>query len=78
MIITDDVWWVIPILVNQCCTNVISTQEIEQLKLQITELKFKMAKAFDEKGETDQKVLGISIEIDELMNQYYRLAGKGM
>jgi hypothetical protein len=52
------------------------TPEIEQLKLQISELKFKMAAAWDEKGETDQNILGISIEIDELMNRYYRLVGK--
>ncbi|MCL6590150.1 MAG: aspartyl-phosphate phosphatase Spo0E family protein [Firmicutes bacterium] len=63
---------------NQCNTDVIAAQEIERIKLQISELKFKMAQAFDETGETNQKVLGISIEIDELMNQYYRLAGKGM
>lgn len=69
---------VIPIQLNQCNTDVIAAQEIERIKLQISELKFKMAQAFDETGETNQKVLGISIEIDELMNQYYRLAGKGM
>lgn len=64
----------IPIHWNQCRTEVNITPELEQLKHQISELKFKMEEAWDAKGETDEKVLRISIEIDELMNKYYRLA----
>lgn len=50
-----------------------TVNEIEEIIFQINELKIKMTELWDEKGETDQEILGISIEIDTLLNKYYRL-----
>ena len=51
--------------------------ERENLLLHIKELKIKMAALWDERGTTDQEILEISVEIDGLINEYYRnLAGK--
>lgn len=46
--------------------------EHEQLLLQINILKRKMAKLWDERGRTDDEILEISVEIDGLLNEYYR------
>ena len=45
----------------------------EKLLFQINELKLKMRKLWDERGITDQEILGVSVEIDKLLNDYYRL-----
>jgi hypothetical protein len=39
----------------------------------INELKIKMGELWDERRETDHEILGLSIKIDNLLNQYYRL-----
>lgn len=48
---------------------------ISEVKIitQINQLKFKMEKLWDEKGKTNPEILEVSIEIDQLLNQYYRL-----
>jgi len=37
---------------------------------QINQLKVKMGKLWDEKGETDHEILGLAMKIDKLLNQY--------
>ncbi|HEX3046660.1 MAG TPA: aspartyl-phosphate phosphatase Spo0E family protein [Bacillota bacterium] len=34
--------------------------------------KRKMAELWDERGKTDSEILRVSVEIDELMNEYYK------
>jgi len=38
---------------------------------QINKLKIKMGELWDERGRTDPEILGLSIKIDQLLNQYY-------
>jgi hypothetical protein len=45
----------------------------KELITRINSLKIKMETAWAERGETDHEVLGLSIEIDKLLNQYYRV-----
>jgi len=40
---------------------------------QINELKVKLGALWDERGKTDPEILGLSIKIDQLLNQYYQL-----
>lgn len=46
--------------------------EQERLVFQINSLKLKMSKLWDERGKTDEEILKISMEIDGLLNEYYR------
>lgn len=46
--------------------------ESENILLQIGELKLKMGRLWDERGKTDDEILEISVEIDGLINEYYR------
>ncbi|HEX3048679.1 MAG TPA: Spo0E family sporulation regulatory protein-aspartic acid phosphatase [Bacillota bacterium] len=46
--------------------------EREQILLQIRELKFKMGVLWDERQQTDKEILDLSVEIDVLLNLYYR------
>ena len=38
--------------------------------IKINQLKVKMGKLWDEKGETDHEILGLAMKIDKLLNQY--------
>jgi hypothetical protein len=49
------------------------TFEITEIIIKINQLKIKLGELWDEKGETDQEVLGLSVEIDHLLNQYDRM-----
>ena len=40
---------------------------------QIKTLKIKLGELWDERGKTDQEILNLSVEIDRLINQYYRI-----
>jgi hypothetical protein len=40
--------------------------------LQIGKLKLKMNALWEERGKTDPEILEISVEIDGLLNEYYR------
>ncbi|HEX3045420.1 MAG TPA: aspartyl-phosphate phosphatase Spo0E family protein [Bacillota bacterium] len=42
--------------------------------LQINELKVKLGALWEERGKTDKEVLDLSVEIDDLINRYYRLS----
>jgi hypothetical protein len=46
------------------------TSEITEIIVKINQLKVKLGELWDEKGKTDQEILGLSIEIDHLLNQY--------
>ena len=50
-----------------------SMNEIEEIITQIKKLKVQMEEKWNEKGQTDQEVLNLSIKIDELINKYNRL-----
>jgi len=41
--------------------------------IKINQLKVKMGKLWDEKGETDHEILGLAMKIDKLLNQYEQL-----
>lgn len=47
--------------------------ELDEILLRIGELIQEMAGLWDEKGKTGPEILAVSIRIDELLNQYYRL-----
>jgi hypothetical protein len=45
---------------------------------QIKTLRIKLGELWDKKGKTDQEILGLSVEIDQLINQYYRIKKQPM
>jgi hypothetical protein len=47
--------------------------DLEKILSQINEKRLRMAELWDKTGKTDQEILGVSIEIDKLLNEYYRL-----
>ena len=47
--------------------------DITEIVAQINKLKIKLGELWDEKGMTDPEILGVSLEIDRLLNQYYRI-----
>jgi hypothetical protein len=49
--------------------------ERKKILLQINELKAKMGTLWDERGRTDKEILDLSVEIDDLINMYYRTPG---
>lgn len=51
-------------------------KSLGELKIRIDFQKKKMSDLWSMKGETDWEVLKISTEIDQLLNQYYRLLDK--
>lgn len=40
---------------------------------QMKTLRIKLGELWDERGRTDQEVLDLSMEYDQLLNQYYRI-----
>ena len=40
--------------------------------VQMKALQSKLGKLWDEKGKTDQEMLDLSVELDQLLNQYYQ------
>jgi hypothetical protein len=46
--------------------------ESDNILLKIGDLKLKMGALWEERGKTDSEILEISVEIDGLLNEYYR------
>jgi hypothetical protein len=46
---------------------------ISEIIRQIDILKIKMDELWNERGKTDQEILGVSMEIDRLINRYYQI-----
>jgi hypothetical protein len=47
--------------------------DLNEILSQINEKKLKMSALWETRGKTDPEILGISVEIDDLLNKYYRL-----
>ena len=45
----------------------------EEIFTEIKKLRVKMGELWEAKGKTDPEIIGLSVEIDRLINQYYRL-----
>ncbi|HEX3043199.1 MAG TPA: aspartyl-phosphate phosphatase Spo0E family protein [Bacillota bacterium] len=45
----------------------------EEILIRINTQKLKLEKLWSERGQIDPEILGISTEIDKLVNAYYRL-----
>jgi hypothetical protein len=52
------------------------THSMNKLNNRIEEVRMKMQNLWDERGYTDETVLKISIELDNLLNEYQRLCNQ--
>jgi hypothetical protein len=51
---------------------------ISEILTQISQLKIRLGELWDERGTMDQEILGLSMELDQLINQYYRMKKQQM
>lgn len=54
-----------------------TASSIDQLEKRIKTVRKKMQNLWNERGYTDEAVLTASIELDELLNEYQQMVGRG-